>query len=210
MKNMMFTLAMAAGFATSAQAQDAQVAVGLGTLGLDVSASTRISPDFGLRGIVGYGRLSRNETLSGNPAEATLRTGGLALLGDWHPGGGNFRVSGGAFLSRYEASATSTGSVELNGDTYTATVNALIEAERSVSPMLTIGYESTPSASGWAISSEVGAILTGLSSLLDGTATGAINAEFQSDLAAERARLADEVGGISALPFVRLGVAYRF
>lgn len=141
-----------------------------------------------------------------------MQTGGLALLGDWHPGGGNLRLSAGAFLSRYAATAVSQGSVELDGTVYSGRVDARIETERKISPMLTIGYDLPAGRSGWAISTELGAILVGgLTADVSGRASDpALEPAFQADLDAARADIADEIGGISALPFLRIAVGYRF
>lgn len=62
MKIRLLSLAAAcAAMPVMALAADGTASFGISTLGADISASTRLSPQFGLRGIAGQASLSRRD-----------------------------------------------------------------------------------------------------------------------------------------------------
>lgn len=204
-----FAALVATAIGAGAAAQDSgdlSVGLGVSTFGANLEAAYHIAPQYRVRGaLMGGIALDFDETDDdGLTASGDLDLGGLALLVDYYPTQGAWRLSGGLFFSNTELTAS--GEVDLeSGSTESVTLDA--EFSNEVSPMITAGYEYG-FGNGWSFNSEIGLVFTGGIDLkitaTDPTAQDEINndPDVQSAIS--------DASDIFAYPYLSLGVSYRF
>lgn len=208
LKNVLASL-IACSAAATVQAQDfsdVSVGVGVSTFGANLEAAYRVDPQFGVRGaLMGGISADFDETDDeGVTASGDFDLGGAAVLVDYYPTGGAWRLSGGLFFSNTQLSAT--GSVELEeGGTEDVSLNA--EFANKVSPMVTAGYEYG-FGQGWSFNSEIGLVFTGGVDLTF-TATDP-GAQDEIDNDPEVRSAISDASDIFAYPYLSFGVSYRF
>lgn len=121
-----------------------QIGFGLqaGTLGPGVTAGMSISPKLTVRAGFNYLPVSYSDQTDefdiaiAYDAEATLSS--ASVLADFHPFGGGFRLTGGAFLNMTEGNAT-----VLPTEPYELNENKTFTVERVGSLSATVGYQSS-------------------------------------------------------------------
>ena len=210
MKSLLVAAALSSvsGAAIAQEAGDITVGAGLSTFGLNFEAAYQINPQLRARGaLMGGFSTDFEETEGGDNIKGEFNLGGAALLADYYPMQGGWRISGGLFISNTDLTATGTVDVSETdtADNREATLTAKLENE--IAPMLTTGYDWA-FADGWAFTSEVGVIFG-----------GGINVTVEADNAADQAdidndqELQDNIadaGDINALPYLSIGVSYRY
>ncbi|MDX8355038.1 hypothetical protein [Cognatiyoonia sp. IB215182] len=183
-------------FATTAFSQDAgDIAVGLGTtnFGLSLEGEYTINPQVRVRGLIMGGLTIEDEfEVEDATVDGEAEFGGFALIGDYYPLGNAWRISGGLFVSNTEI----TGLVEDEGLEYEGTV----EFANSVAPMVATGF-STSFAPGWAVSGDLGVIISSLEVSSDD-----VNPLVQADVD----ELNDDLEDIPVYPFAGVTVSYVF
>lgn len=189
-----------------------RVGLGVGTLGVMVEPSVRLSPSFGVRVPLGGASLNRTEEVEGNAVKGTLRLGGVAVLGDYFPFGAGLRLSGGVLASNFRLSGSTTGSYELDGVEYDGTFAVSAEARNKLNPVVALGFNSGGASAGWSISGDLGLVYTdGLSRTIDATTDNTlVQVQFEEDLAKARQTLTDDLSDLKLLPYVTLAVSFRF
>jgi len=201
--------------------------VTLGTTGLGLEWDQPLHPKLHLRAAVSYGQLNRSEESDGIDYDAEVTLGGAALLLDWHPFAGGFRVSTGLAITAFDIGleADTNGEYEIGDHTYTG--NPHLDADidyAPIAPYFGIGWGRAFDASGWAMTFELGVLLLGDPSVtLD--ASGRVSspdinggnpfdvassAQFQQDLERERQQLEDDIDDFTFYPVLNLGVSYAF
>ncbi len=206
MKTLFLALALLlSGFAALAQ-QGPTMSLGGGTLGATLEAGYRLGPNFGIRGIAGYGAADFSSSYSGAPMSGSATIGGFGLMADMYFGGGA-RISAGGMVPNYQADLGISGDITVNGTAFTG-VNIIgsVNTANGIAPVLAIGYEQAFS-NNWGISADLGAMYTGGFTL---SATDRSAQIPQVDLDAELSSTNAELGNISVLPFVKLGVSFSF
>ncbi|NOR62026.1 MAG: hypothetical protein GQ535_05955 [Rhodobacteraceae bacterium] len=189
-----------------AQAQQPVVSFGGSTLGATFEAGYRLGPNFGLRGIAGFGSVGFNSDYNGTPLTGTANIGGVGLLADVYLGGGG-RISAGGISQNYGADLTISGDITVEGTTFNnVDISASIDTMNRFAPVVAIGYEKT-FRNNWGISADLGALYTGGFSL---TATDNSTQIPQVDLDSELSTTNAELGQITILPFVKLSVSFAF
>ena len=193
--------------ALTAQAQDGpSLSLGASTLGATLEAGYRIGPNFGLRGIAGYGVAGFSSTYSGAPLDVTATIGGYGLLADVYFGGGA-RISAGGMVPNYRADLAISGDITVNGNTFSGVdITGNIDSTRRIAPVLAFGY-ARRFPNNWGISADLGAMYTGGFALTASDNSAQIP---QADLDAELAATNTELGQINILPFIKLGVSFSF
>lgn len=202
--------------ATAASAQDmGQITVGAGlsTFGANLEAAYQVNPTLRLRGALMGGvdysySDTESEAIDGFAVEGTTegdaQLGGFALLADYYPTGGAWRVSGGVFVSNTELTLTSEVDLATIGAEQ-ATISGKFFNE--IAPMVTAGYEYR-FGGGWALTAETGVVYTNGIDLSVTATDPTAQAEIDAD--------ADVIDAISTAkdvvvwPYVSLGVTYRF
>ena len=198
---------------------DVGVLIKAGTLGAGLDVSKGISEKLAVRLQANALNYDRNTTESDvdYKAELNLRSAGVLL--DWHPLGGVFRVSGGAYWNGNKATMTGkpTGATYvINGTTYSSaeigSLNGQVDFP-SIAPYLGVGFGSAPKAGrGMTFSFDVGVLYQREPNVALSVACGTTPrcAQVQSDVAAETASLQDDLKDYKFYPVVAFGIGYRF
>ncbi|MCW3481470.1 hypothetical protein OL229_18185 [Neisseriaceae bacterium JH1-16] len=164
---------------------------------------------------------STDRSNSGVDYNAKLKLFNTALLADYYPLGGAFRLSGGLVYNGNKLDLDgkpSNGSFTLNGHSYNASDIGPVQGRvdfNKVSPYLGIGW-GNPTASGKGLSfvADIGVLVNTSPKAHLSASCGSLSAgdcaQLQSDVAAQQQQLNDDVGKLKVWPAVSLGVAYRF
>lgn len=193
-------------------------AVGLkaGALGLGLEYSYQFNPRLSVRGGVNGASVGTDLDEAGIRYDVDVVWDSLTVGVDFHPTQRAFRLSAGALLSndnRLEALSRPTQNVMVGDTTYTpAQVGTLIAVASfdGSAPFLGLGWD-------WSRDKRVGMTLDlGLVDQGDpkvtlvGTGTLLGNQAFQSDIAAERADLEQELEDFGLAPYASIGLMIRF
>lgn len=214
-------VALAAVAATSAaQAGDLAATVDLGTTGLGLHLTAPLAPQLNARVGLNYASYSYDGNTSDVDYDFKLKLATVDALLDYHPFASGFRVSGGVVYNgnKIEANAKpKNGSYTLNGRAYPSALVGKLDGNidfRKAAPYLGIGWGNAVQATGWGFGMDLGVTFQGSpkTSLTNSgcTAPALVCAQLASDVAAENAKLADEVKDFKLYPVVRVGVSYRF
>lgn len=192
----------------AAQAGDAgTVYTQLGINGLGLGYAASVTPDWAVRGQVNWlpkQSYTGNVGDFGNTANLTVEVNwsSFQLVGDWYPGDGGFRFSGGVVFNDNKISVAGTGNV--NGTA--GTVNGEIKLSQDPAPYLGLGYSVRPRiAKGWGFNMDAGVMFQNPKASL--SATGGPTA---ADVEAQRAKMQDAVDQLKVMPVIALGVSYTF
>lgn len=183
-----------------------------GSLGVGPEASYALSRHFDLRGNITFLDFSHRFHSGGIPyyGEAHLGSGGLML--DYRPFGGGFFLSAGARLNKNKLRANSTlsGSVVVNGVTYTASRIGTLKGYgdfHPVAPTVSLGYSGTLRR-GFKLGIEAGAMFMGGARVYPFSYTGTnVSA---SRLETQRASLQRNIDKYQVYPILQLTAGYRF
>jgi hypothetical protein len=196
-------------------AQAGEIYGQIGLPGLGIGYAQPLNENFTLRGdFVTLGSRTETTTEEGIPYAAKLKAHRAALLADWFPMQGSFRISGGATFNQYQldlAANGSSGSLTIGDTTYATTAADKLDVQikfPATTPYLGIGW-GHQDASGLRFSFDIGASF-GRAKLT--AAVSGPNAQnvSQADLDAELAELRDGVGKLRAIPQLSFGIGYSF
>jgi hypothetical protein len=185
----------------------------IGTTGIGGTAAWRFSEHLGLRGGAHYVDYSDD----GLEVE-DITYGGSILLQNQELGldifpwkNRSFRITLGAFFNQNELEGTATGSVEIEGNTYTVSaadpVRLQIESD-PVNPFVSVGGNLFyfDKAHRWAFFGEVGVVYTGEPEVrLTGPAIIPSN-----DLESERQEIEDALSDFPFWPVAKIGISFSF
>lgn len=203
-------LLLATGLAGGAAAQNhenIQIEGGLSTLGLYIAPKVDIAGPWSARAPLYLGSFSDDFDVDGNDIDGKLTSNSIALMADYSLGNSGLRLSGGLSLGGYQLEGTAS-TLTIEGNTYTGNFSAELKQKRDVAPVLAIGYARTL-GNNWGIVAEIGARITSLELTTigqDSITNPTERAQFDADLAQANSDLSD----IKILPFITLGVSYRF
>lgn len=196
---------------TTAIADDFALGVKGGTLGLGVEGTLRLSDHFNLRaGVNNYSR-SINETESDIDYHANVDLRSAALLFDFHPFAGTFRLSAGLMSNgnKFHLDATPTNGATIGGTTYPGSTAGTLTGEiafKKTAPYFGIGWgNAVGHGSPFTFIAEVGALFQGTA---DVTLRSSNPAVSQTDLRNEEQQIEGDIGKI--YPVISLGFSYRF
>jgi hypothetical protein len=193
-------------------ADDFGVGVKAGTLGLGVEGTFGLSQRVNLR--VGFNDYSTSgdETASDIRYDGKLELGGIALLLDWHPFAGTFRLSAGLMQNNnaLRLTATPTSNQTIGGTTYTPAEIGTLSGEvsfKSTAPYAGIGWGNAARHGRFGVNFEVGAMFQG-SPKVSLTASG--GAVSQVDLTSESQSAQADLDDFKIYPVIALGFSFRF
>jgi hypothetical protein len=198
----------------TAQAQFG-IAARASTLGFGGELSWRGNKTFGVRAGGNYFQISKDVTWSGNPYHMTAQLENFTGLVDFYPTGGSFHLSGGLLYNKNNGvgNGTVTSGFTLNGVPYTsAQISSLTGTVdfRHTSGYLGLGFSGRSRIS---VLFDLGVGFTGTPTFtLVGVSplTGAQQTAFQTNLAAEQAKVqSEDLDGKSYLkyyPVISLGL----
>jgi hypothetical protein len=216
-------LALVALLPGSAAADEWAATGKLGTLGLGVELSRRLSDDWSGRLGVNAFTVSRNVTSSGIDYEAELKFQTLALLADHFPWrGSQFRVAFGLMYNGNQGNFSgrpTDGTYLINNVRYRAEDIASVAGSvtfRRAAPYLGIGWgNGLASGRGWNVSFDLGALYQGMPKAELSVACGiALTpgqcAALQDDAAAEKQEAERPLREYRWWPVVSTNASYRF
>jgi hypothetical protein len=195
------------------QVGDTTVWSGVSTFGLSLEGGYQITPDWRARaGLMGGLNVTETQEQDGNSYDVDAQLGGVAMMLDYSPSGANWRMSGGLLVSRTTIETTVRGNaqdpIEYNGQSFNAgTATSIAEFNRSVAPVVTVGYDY-PLGDRWIMSSEIGGVFIGG---LDVEITGdsaALQDAIDNDEDVQKSRA--DAGDLSLYPYVSVSVGYKF
>jgi hypothetical protein len=199
-----------------ALAQNHAISAKAGALGLGLEYTYSFSDRWAFR-LGPYGSsASTDQEEAGIEYEVEIDWDSISLALDFHPFTGPFRLTAGVLQNDNAvlARSTPTEDVDIGGITYTpdqvGTLRAAIGFEDDVAPFVSLGWDWSRTRR-FGIALDFGLVGQGtplVSLSADGTLTG--NPIFEASLAAEEAELQDSLSDIDILPFVTLGVVFRF
>jgi hypothetical protein len=218
-------VALAAG--TMAHASDTGgIAVELkaGTLGGGAEINYAISPMFTVGVGINKYSASTTDTADNIDYDVDLDLQSIALLANYHPFSGTFRLTAGAMLNSNELRMTAkpNGTYDIGGTTYNANDIGTLEATvdfNSFAPYAGIGWGKSAS-SGFGFTLDVGVLFQGSPNVSLKTkntdyaaifiATGKTQAEVEADVKREESNTEDDIKGFTMYPVASLGINYRF
>ncbi len=199
---------LAGTFAAAAHAGDSGTVYGaVSTNGLGIGYARSISDNWALRGQ--YNTYSRSfsgnigDTGATGQLDVGLKLDALQLLADWYPSsGGGFRLTGGAVANNNKITMSGVGNV--NG-TNTQLDGTIKMSGSGITPYLGIGYSTRPKdAKGWGFTFDLGVMFQDPS--VDLNAPGASAA----DVAAQKAKIQNDLSALKNMPLLSMGVGYSF
>ena len=205
------SLALAAlAMASAASAQDGEVPgsmlnveTGVGTLGFTVGSGWRVSDQFALRGVIGQGSFSYDDTVEGDDYSGEVDAFGLGVLADYYPFGSGLRLTGGAFLPEYDASLVGRG-VTI-GPT-TSDIEVSISDRSTVAPAIAVGFGGTVGRR-VRISGDLGAMYVGGFDISARDPSGTFS---QAQIDGEISDLRDDLGGTDFIPYASFSIGMSF
>ncbi|GKQ59000.1 hypothetical protein ACU6VG_00830 [Sphaerotilus sulfidivorans] len=166
------------------QAQAGEVYANVGLPGIGLGYAHPIDSRFTVRAdFMTLGSRSKSTTEEGIRYDGRYKLQRLAVLGDWFPFGGSFRLTGGLSSNQYKVTLDATGengSLTIGDRTYTTTA------------------------------ADIGALVG--RAKVDATVRGALASEpdIQANLDKELAELRDGVGKVRAIPQLSVAIGYSF
>lgn len=212
--------ALSVGAAGHAQILRDRIAVGagLGTTGVALEVSGKVSRYVTVRGGLDYLSFGIDETYDDveYDADFDFTTGGAFV--DVHPFANGFFVSGGAYFGPKDVSATAdpTTDVEIGDVTFTPDqVGSLVfDAElEDAAPFLGIGYDNTfTRRSRFGVKFVAGAIYTGEADVTLESVGGLLSDDptLQAEIAAEEQNIEDDLEDFQLYPVLQVGLTARF
>lgn len=181
---------------------------GVSTLGFHVAPSYEISERVTLRAPIHFGEYSDKFDIDdNNDVDGKLRTAAISLLADINIAYG-LRASAGVSYGGYKVTADITDPV-YDGNAYTGEVHTVLEQKNKFAPVVSVGYSYFfGRQKSWGITGEVGARITSLELKSDesGLAAGTDLSQYRADIREAN----DDLDDYGVIPYVTLGLAYRF
>lgn len=197
------------------------VAVGVkgGTLGAGMELNYPISSRITINVGINKYSSSTTDTTDGIDYDVDLDLQTIALLANFHPFAGSFRITAGAMLNSNELNMTSTPSglnYNIGGTDYAVSDVGILKATvnfKKIAPYAGIGFGHSAS-SGFGFMFDVGVLMQGEPQVDLSTQGGtpAVNQSpaFLASLEQEEANAEDDIKGFTMYPVVSAGVNYRF
>ncbi|MGZ8274422.1 MAG: hypothetical protein ACXWUM_10945 [Burkholderiaceae bacterium] len=202
-------------------AQAAGVGLRAGTTGVGGDVGFSLMPTLSAR--IGYSGLSysRDVDVTDITYDGKLRLSNLNLLLDFSPLPGPFRVTGGFILNDNKVDVTgrpTNGTYTLNGTAYPAaaigTLGGEVKSGNRAAPYLGIGYGNV---AGFGVNFyfDLGVMFQGtpnatLSASCGASVSATLCSQVQSDVAAEQAKLQNEISGFKYYPVANIGITIGF
>ena len=200
---------------------DTSLGLRAGTLGGGIELAHAFTEKLGFRVAANGLNYSTTDTYESVDYDAKLKLATGQLLFDWFPFSNNFRLSAGAAYNgnklTLDGKPAPGGTFTFNGNTYSSSDIGAVKGKvdfREAAPYVGLGY-GRPIGKGLSLTADVGVLFQGSPrttlTATCGAATPALTcSQIQSDLAAEQARLDDDVHKYQYYPVLSIGFAYVF
>ncbi len=186
-------------------AQAAGIGLRAGTTGIGADVAWSIAPTLSAR--LGYSALKWSQDVETSDVEydGKLKLSNLNGMIDFHPLGPVFRITGGVILNDNK--------YDVRGERFGGSLSGTVTPGRSAAPYLGIGW-GTVAGTGINFYADLGIMFMGspkarLSADCGGLTPGTC-ASLQSEVAAEQARLEDELKRFKYFPVLNLGLTIGF
>lgn len=181
-----------------------------GTLGAGVELTYAISPRLTMGVGINKFSSSTTDTTDGIDYDVDLNLQTVAVLANFHPFAGSFRITAGAMINSNELEMTAdcSGGCEIGGTVYPAVAVGDLKATvdfNKIAPYAGIGFGHSAS-SGLGFTLDVGVLLQG-EPQVDISAGPLVS---QADIAQEEANAEDDISGFTMYPVVSAGINFRF
>ncbi len=201
-------------FAASAQA--GELYTGIGIPGIGLGYAQPVNESFTLRGdIYTLGSRSKSTVESGINYDGNYKLQRSALLADWFPFAGSFRLTGGAAFNTYRITLDANGaggSITIGDRTYATTaadgLKVQVEFPKST-PYIGIGWGHQAGA-GLRFSADIGASIGRATVTATPRGQLAAQPDIQANIDKELVDLRDGVGKVRAVPQLSIGLGYSF
>lgn len=218
-KSMLLATMFALGATGTAHAAGVGVRAGTSGVGADIGFS--LMPTLSAR--IGYSGLSYNRDIDVTDVEydGKLRLSNLNLLLDFSPLPGPFRLTGGFIINDNKVDVTgrpTNGTYTINGVIYPAaavgSLSGTVKSGNRAAPYLGVGYGNVAGL-GVNFYFDLGVMFQGtpearLSAACGSGLSSAQCAQLQSNVAAEQAKLQNEISGFKYYPVANIGVTIGF
>jgi hypothetical protein len=205
---------------TSANASNVDVGINVGTLGVGPTIGLTIIPNrFDARLATGFFNYSHDVTSSDMNYSGHLNLRNAALLADFHPFAGTFRLTAGAVLNKnafsLDGKPAAGTTYTSDGHTYTAqagdSVNANVDF-KNFAPYIGIGWGNNDMEPGLHFTADLGAMYQGSPTSTISIRTADPIAQAQADQYASNAQsqLNSDLQNWKWYPVVQAGLLYRF
>lgn len=206
------------GMTAAAQADGSGLGVGVkaGTLGLGAEITKSFTPS--INGRLGFNNytFSTSGTESDIKYDIDLKWQSTALLLDWHPFEGSFRLTAGYIANgnKIDMDAKPAAEYKVGDVSYDATdlanLNGTVKFDSG--PYVGFGWGNAGDGKGLGFSLEVGAVYQGSPNVsLRGSCTDVVAcADFDNQLAQEEKNAEDSMSEYKWYPQVALGISYAF
>lgn len=186
---------------------------GLGTTGLNVGYTHGISETFGVRAEGNYLNYGKDVNSDGVNYDAKVKMEHLGVYVDYHPFGGNMRLTAGVLLGNDRFTGTAkgnAGTVNINGTDYNLSGESLkLDAKfPSTRPYLGIGYGHSVSK-GLGMFFDVG-VAYGKPKASLTASQGLATAAGDANIEAEKRKVQDDLDKVKLWPVVKVGLSYAF
>ena len=205
---------------TYAHAGQFDLGANVGTLGYGPQLGLTLAPNtLDMRVAANFLNYSYNTTSNGIKYDGHLKLRSTALLFDWHPFSGMFRLTAGAIFNGNKFDLTGQPQAgqtyTLNGVSYTASTGDQVSATvkfPSTAPYLGIGWGDNSVKPGFHFTSDIGVMYQGKpkSSVSIHTTSSAAQPAADQYAAQEEQKLNSDLKRFKWYPVVQLGVVYRF
>jgi hypothetical protein len=206
--------AVAALFAAPAQA--GEIYTGLGIPGVGLGYAQPVSERFTLRAdVYTLGSRSKSSVESGITYDGQYKLQRSALLADWFPFAGSFRLTAGAAFNTYRITLDANGaggSITIGDRAYTTTaadgLKVQIEFPKST-PYIGIGW-GHQTGTGLRFSADIGAAIGRATVMATPRGQLASQPDIQANIDKELVELRDGVAKVRAVPQLSIGLGYSF
>ena len=221
MKRKVACLLLVSGLAAAGSASALGIGVRAGTTGVGADLGFGIVPTLSAR--IGYSALSysRDVDVTDIRYDGDLKLSNLSALLDFSPLPGPFRITGGLIFNDNKVDVTgrpSNGTYTINGVSYPSTavgsLSGSVKSGNRAAPYLGIGYGSV---AGFGVNFyfDLGVMFqgrpeAGLSVTCGSALSAAQCTQLRTDVAAEQARLQNEVRNFRYYPVANIGVTIGF
>ena len=201
--------------AVAAPAAVAEVGLGVkaGTLGVGVDGTFALAGGLNLRAGINNYSYGYSDSASDIDYDVDLHLESYALLLDWHPFAGTFKLTAGLLSNKNRAAmrATPTGTVTIGGRPYPAATVGTLRGEvdfKKTAPYAGIGWGNAAGGTrGFGFSAELGVLFQGTPNV---TLTSTNSSVQQNDLDAEAREIESDLDDFKAYPVISLGFSYQF
>lgn len=191
-----------------------RIAPRISTLGAGLEVAKGFSPNFGVRAGFNYFSYGYDATESDVSYDLDLELKNFAILADWHPFEGAFRLSGGILLNGNGLTglAKPTAPVAIGNANYDLTSVNLDVSYNSVAPYFGLGWDTTfGDDDNWGFAFDLGLIYSGSpDATLNVSGPDEANPLLADDLNRERQELQNDLDTLKWWPVVSAGVVYQF